>query len=284
MQGFRLVFPAVAIALAAMPMTTAQESGAVFNRPPAGVEESLRARVTEFYGLQMEGKFRQSEAMVCADSKDAFYDSEKRRWKSAEILKLSFEKDFKSANVVVTLGSEIKTRLGVMPGSFPMATVWRQDGESWCYHMAPPGDKSRLSAFGMMSQSGHDKMESGAAAPVQPDPAALIHAFKVSKREFLLKGYEDSSDTAEIYNGMPGQVRLDVQAAETRGLKWTLSKKVLESGERAELKLTYAPPDKSPKPFFTLNLLVEPLGAVIPMKVTFDIPEDVKKQLPFLQK
>lgn len=284
MSNLRMTGPAVLMALAVALPIAAQDAGATFNRPPAGVEESVRARVKEFYGYQSAGKFRQAEIFVCADSKDAYYDSDKRKWTSADILKMSFDKEFKTATVVVTLGAEMRTRVGVVPAKFPVATTWLRDGDSWCYHIIPPDKAVTPSPWGSMQQTAADKGLSPTEAPVRPDPQSLIQAFKVSKREFLLKGYEDSSDQVDIYNGMPGQVRLDVSAAETKGLKWELTKKVLESGEHASLKLTYAPPDKSPKPFFTLNLLVEPLGAVIPMKVTFDIPEDVKKQLPFLQK
>ncbi len=261
-----------------------QDSSAAFNRAPAGVEESLRDRVKQFYALHMEGKFRQAEVFVCADSKDTFYDSDKRRWQSADILKINFEKDFKAATVVVTLGSEMRTRVGTIPAAFPMATSWKLEGDSWCYHVLPPNKAVVSSPWGAMQQKGPEKGESAAEAPVRPDPSNLINAFKLSKREFLLKGYENSTDEIEIFNGMPGQVRMDVQAASLAGLKWELSKKVLESGEHGTLKLTYTPPDKSPKSFFNINLLVEPLGAVIALRVVFDIPEEVKKQLPFIQK
>ncbi len=241
-------------------------------------------RVKDFYALHMEGKFRQAEAYVCADSKDAYYDSDKRRWQSAEILRINFEKDFKSATVVVTLGSEMRTRVGAIAATFPMAGSWKLEDNLWCHHVPPPSAATVATPFGPMRQTGTDKGVSAAEAPVRPDPFSLISAFKVSKREFLLKGYDNSSDQADIYNGMPGQVRLDLQTAELPGLKMELSKKTLEAGEHATLKLTYSPPDKSPKPLFTIRLLVEPLGAEIPMRVVFDIPEDGKKQLPFTQK
>ncbi|MGC4055173.1 MAG: hypothetical protein QM757_40570 [Paludibaculum sp.] len=283
MIAHRLVFSLALIPLGIFSVS-AQDAGAAFNRAPAGVEEVLRDRVKQFYALHMEGKFRQAEAFVCADSKDTFYDSDKRRWQSADILKINFDKDFKSATVVVTLGSEMRTRVGTIPAAFPLATSWKQEGESWCYHVLPPNKAVVASPWGSMQQKGDEKGVSAAEAPVRPDPSNLINAFKLSKREFLLKGYENSTDSIDIYNGMPGQVRLDVQAAQMGGLKWELSKKVLESGEHGALKLTYVPPDKSPKSFYNINLLVEPLGAVIALRVVFDIPEDVKKQLPFVQK
>lgn len=274
---------ALAIALlASLPAAWAQSAADAFNRAPAGVEEALRDRVAKFYALHKEGKFRQAEAFVCEDSKDAFYDSDKRRWASLEIMRVTFAGDFNAAKVLVSLGTELNTRTGKIPALYPATVSWKLDSGAWCYHIPPASQSDTVTPFGVMRQA-KESENVRVTLPPPPTPAArtaVLSAIKLSKNQLVVKGYEKSEDSLEIYNGMPGQMRLELQTTGLKGLKWDLTKTVLGPGERAALKVSYDPPDKSPKSMFELRLVLEPMGQLVPIPVIFDIPEEVKRQLP----
>ena len=95
-----------------------------------------------------------------------------------------------------------------------------------------------------------------------------------------VKGYEASSDELEVYNGLQGSLQLAVYGTGIPGLNWHLTAPALKAGERSVLKLSYNPPDKSPKESMEIKIGLEPLGVQVPIKIVFDIPESVKRQLP----
>ncbi|MBI5281521.1 MAG: hypothetical protein HY858_07555 [Candidatus Solibacter usitatus] len=261
----------------------AQQAGALLERAPAGVEEVLRDRVTRFYGMHSEGKFRQAEAFVCEESKDAYYDSDKRRWQSLEIIKTNFSEEFTKAAVVVALGSELRTRTGNIPAKYPYTSMWKVVNGAWCHYIPPPNETETVTPFGVMRQqknAGAGQASQPMAASQRTSAAAVFASVKLSKERLLLKGYEASSDELEIYNGMPGLLFVQIQCAELPGFTWKLGKTKLEAGERTKLRVEYTPRDKSPKPSFELRVLAEPLGHAFPVKIVFDIPEETKKQLP----
>ncbi|MBI5086232.1 MAG: hypothetical protein HZB13_16755, partial [Acidobacteria bacterium] len=240
-------------------------------------------RLTRFYHLHSEGKFRQAEAFVCDESRDAYYDSDKRRWQSLEIIKVNFSEEFTKAAVVVALGSELRTRTGNIPAKYPYTSMWKVANGAWCYYIPPPTDSETVTPFGVMRQqknAGSGQATQSMASNQRASVAAILNAVRLSKERLVVKGYETSSDELEIYNGMTGVLFVEVQAAELPGLSWKLDKGKLEAGERTKLRVQYTPRDKSPKPSFELRVLAEPLGHAFPVKIVFDIPEETKKQLP----
>jgi len=261
----------------------AQSAAQAFQKAPAGVEEALRERVKAFYALQKEGKFRQSEPMLCEDSKDVYYDSDKRRWTSVEIVRVTFENDFQEAKVLVALGTEMQQRGQRVPATFPFNASWKLQSGQWCHHIPPPNKEKTITPFGIMQQT--EGAAGAKQAPViPPSPqaamASILSSIKFSKRELKVKGYEKSSDELEIYNGMPGPMQVGVNGVAIPGLKWHLTKSDLQGGERTLLKLDYEPPDKSPKSTMKIVVILEPLGLQGPVNIVFDIPESVKQQLP----
>ncbi len=74
-----------------------------FPKAPPGVEEALRARVSEYYTLFGQSKFRQAEALVTEESKDTFYTMNKSRHMGFAIKGVTFTDDVKGARALVTL-------------------------------------------------------------------------------------------------------------------------------------------------------------------------------------
>jgi hypothetical protein len=261
-------------------MVSGQSAADRLSRAPAGVEEALRARVKQFYDLQLEGKFRQSESCVCEDSKDRYYTAEKPRWRAVEIEKLNWEQDYSRAVVIIVVSTDLVTRFGKMASKVPMTSLWRSEGGNWCYYMNAPGTAPVETPFGVSKPIANEKTTEVVYEPRRVTAEDVVGAVKISKRQLVLKGYENSTAELEIKNGLPGPVQMEVRMPELAGLKWDASQKEIRAGITAYLRLYYSPPDKGPKEPFEFQLALEPIGQVIPVKVIFDIPEDVKKQLP----
>lgn len=277
-------FPVLLTSLAlACGNANAQSAAEAFQKAPAGVEDALRERVNAFYSLHKEGKFRQAEPMVCEESKDTYYDADKRRWTSVEIIRITFEKDFQEAKVLVALGTEMSQRGTRVPAIFPFNGTWKLEGGKWCHYLPPPNKGETITPFGIMKQTEGGKEQTAIPAmPPSPEAAAaqILSSIRFSKRQLKVKADEESSDEIEIFNGLPGSLQLAVYSPSLPGLNWQLSAGTLKGGERAILKLMYNPPNKSPKPKAEIKVTLEPMGIEIPIEIVFDAPAGVKQQLP----
>ena len=85
----RLIFPAVAITAWAQQPPPA----------PPEVEAALRARVEQFYQLEIDKKFRQAEAFVAEDTKDDYYNGSKPAIKASSIQKIEWSDNNTRARV-----------------------------------------------------------------------------------------------------------------------------------------------------------------------------------------
>src|SRR3954463_4961584 len=68
-----------------LPIAAATTAWAQQSPEAAQAEAELRARVDQFFQLQVDKKFRQAESMVADDSKDAYYDGNKYNIKGFKI-------------------------------------------------------------------------------------------------------------------------------------------------------------------------------------------------------
>ena len=271
----------LAILLVFAAAASAQSASDLFNRPPAGLDELLRQRVTQYFHLQMEGKFRQAEALVCEVSRDAYYDMEKTRWKSFELLKTTYEDEFRTGRAVVVLGTTLTTLQGPIPAKYPLTTIWKLENGQWCYYIDPERAKSLDTPFGKMS-AGPDAVGGGGFAV--PDPERVKESFRrgvtVSQSKAVLRGYEKSSATLQVTNTLPGSVELDLNHDPRDGFTAKLGKTSLSAGESTSLELSYQPSDRAPKPPLALRLTVSPGSVVLPVEVEFALPPEVVEKIP----
>jgi hypothetical protein len=125
--------------------------------------------------------------------------------------------------------------------------------------------------------------------PDPPGPPRLLDAFKgvsrldvlnsvkISKTSVTLSSYEPASDSVEIANSMPGEVRLTVERPAIDGFQVELDRDVLKQGETAKLSLHYAPKTKEPKATMILDIRVDPIGKTFPLKVMFAVPPQAQR-------
>ncbi len=257
-----IVFPAAAPGQAA--------GGTGFNRPPAGVDEALRARILEFYKLEQEGRFRQAEGLVCEESRDRYYDMEKRRWTSVDLIQTLYEDNFTKARATMALGTTMNTFSGPLPVKAPLTSLWHLEKGTWCRYIPEPSRDGVASPFGIMRPGPPgDKPQSPivGAPPVPQDPRQLEELVRLSRSGVTLPA-EGGSETVEILNGMPGRIELRMACPELAGLTCELSSNTVARQGKAMLTLKYSGGQAPPAPV-EVRLLVEPLGAWKHVRVQF---------------
>src|SRR5690242_243224 len=70
-------------------------------KPPAGVDEALRARINQFFQFMVDAKYRQAEALVAEDSKDLYYDGQKPRFLNYELKSIEYSDEFTRAKATL---------------------------------------------------------------------------------------------------------------------------------------------------------------------------------------
>jgi hypothetical protein len=231
-----------------------------FNRPPADVDEALRARVHEFYQLHVKGDFRHAEALVAEDTKDFYYTHNKPQYLSAEISRIQYSEKFTKAKVTVLCEQFV-----MMPGfadkplKVPTPSTWKLVDGKWFWYVDP--DAIRDSPFGKMT-AGPTPAKGGAPAlPAIPDNADFLFTqVQLDKHSVTLKTGE--TETVTVANGAPGVMNISLSAM-LPGVEGKLDRTSLKPGERATVTLRAA---GAAKPG-VINVVVEQTGQFLPIQV-----------------
>ncbi len=248
---------------------------------PGRVEETVAGRAAEFYKLQMDGKFRAAEKMVCESSQEAYYLSEKKKWLSAEVAEVKLDADGKKATASIVVGSNVMTPMGNLQVKSRVPSEWRLEAGGWCNHMpeSEPGPKE--TPFGKFSAGpGVQGTQAGPPDMKKVDASFIMNAVRVSRKTFRVKGYAASGDEAEVTNALQGPVELKLIAPRVQGLQATLSKTTLNASEKAVLKVVYKPESDTLKPSQTIVIQVTPTGQRIEIPLHFEIQKEVLDQMP----
>ncbi|MGA2738863.1 MAG: hypothetical protein ABSG65_15615 [Bryobacteraceae bacterium] len=108
---------------------------------PPEVDAALRARVNQFYQLEVQGKFNRALQLVAEDTKDLFIGTSKPTYLSVQTHSIRYSDDFTKAEVIVLV-----TRLlpieGFMGRGLPtkIFSRWKLEGGLWCYYVDPKTD------------------------------------------------------------------------------------------------------------------------------------------------
>jgi hypothetical protein len=238
---------------------------------PPGVDEALRARVHEFYQLQVDAKYRQAEALVAEDTKDFYYASGKPKYLSFEISQVFYSDNFTRAKVV-TLCEERILVLGFAdkPIKAPIRSTWKLVDGQWFYYVDP--DSLGQTPIGLKSPNAGVKGNSGIPMPAGLPSAEQIQKMleqvnslvKVDKDAVDLKPGETANVT--ISNASSGLMSVVVKSA-VEGIDSKPDRVELKAQSNAVLSLHAAPNAQSG----TLKLQVEQTNQVIPIQVK--VPE-----------
>ena len=248
-----------------------------FNQAPPAIHKALIANVTQFFQNYVDGKFRQCIPLVAEESQDDFFNVQKDKYRSFEIIKVDYKDDFHTAVVTVTIGITHMFRGTGMPLMAPIASNWKLEKGEWRWFV----DKTftNPTAFGGAMKPGEGD-RTGKLANRPENTMAVLSQVKVSKQDVMLSSFEASKDEVLISNDMPGVINFTLQTEELPGLKVALEKKELKAGEKTRLLLTYKPADKSPKPMRRALVVVEQTGVQIPISITFAVPKEALQGVP----
>ena len=145
----------------------AQSPTDVFDKAPPEVEKALRERAAIFFQAHVDGKFRQAEKVIHADSQDDYYNSEKQRLINFEISKITYSDKFTKAVVIADVELDwVTARTGKIRVKPPMKTVWKLDEGQWWWY-APTRTKWET-PFGEM-KPGADFQRWGAGRSADKD-------------------------------------------------------------------------------------------------------------------
>ncbi len=257
----------------------AQETPNLFQSAAPEVDQALRKRVSEFYKLLEEGRFRQTDAYLAEDAKDVYYEQEKKRIRGHEIVRINWADGFKKAVVVTVLQTDVVMRGNTMAVGAPIATRWRLEADKWVMYFETTGGKP--SPFGSL-KAGPNQTKGLTSEELIKNPSVIFNQITVEKDVARLKSYEKSSDSILVSNGMPGGITvLFVPNLVIPGFKYRVEKQELGAGEKTKIVFEYDPGvDLSAKTTITGQIRIEPFSKAYPIAVMFEVPESVKKQLP----
>jgi hypothetical protein len=257
----------------------AQETPNLFQAAPPEVEGALRKRVTEFYKLVEEGRFRQTDGYLAEDAKDIYYEQEKKRIRGHEIVRVNWADDFKKAVVVTVIQTEVVMRGVVTPVGAPVSSRWRFEDGKWVQFFDTLAGKP--TPFGPM-KAGPNQTKGLSPEEMLKNPEVIFNQIKVEKDQVLLKSYAKSEESIRVLNGMPGGITvLYVPDQVIPGFTYKVEPPEIGAGEEAKVWFRFDPGSSTaPRPTISGKIRVEPFGKSYAVTIRFDIPEETKKQLP----
>ena len=238
----------------------AQNAGDAFNKPPADVDEALRARITEFFDLHVKGEFRKAEALVAEDTQDLYYSSSKTKYVSFEIGRIDYSEDFTRAKATVLCEQYIMLPgfLG-KPMKIPIPSTWKLVDGTWYWYVDP--ESLRMTPFGKMNP-GTARESAPKTIPAIPTtvPDYIYEQVKADKASVSLKVGE--SEQVTVTNSAPGTMNISVTGS-LPGVEVKLDRTVLNTGEKAVLTFQASNEAQSG----VLSIQVEQTNQVIPIQV-----------------
>ena len=245
----RLIFPAVAMTAWAQQPAPA----------PPEVEAALRARVEQFFQLEVDKKFRQAEALVAEDSKDDFYDGAKPDIKSFSIQEIEWTDNNTRAKVILKRKVGVKTPLGTQEFELRAITLWKMENGQWVWYI--DHDAPRPSPFGLIAPPPADAVKGPPGAPPPPgklDAAILMNQVTVDNTSVVLNS-SNPIQVVTVSNSMPGSVTLGLREPLPGGIGVELEKVVLQPGEKGAVRFRLTGEVKGPT---NVRVEVSPLGKV----------------------
>jgi len=260
------------------PAAWPQNPAALFQKAPPDVEQALRERVTAFLQAHVDGKFRLADQYVADDSKDAFFEAHKRRYRDFEIVKITYSENYTKAVVLAVCGTEMQLPMNSqpLPVKMPLNTYWKIVDGKWFWYL-PPAPSSYETPFGKMKPGPEAPGAPGAPSspPVAigqgPTLAQLSQLATIDRSEVSLAPANPTA-VVTVTNKLPGRASVHIEGAVPEGLEATLDRTELDGSSSARLTLKLADASKLTSFQHTIRLRVDPLNKVFAIRVTVSLP------------
>lgn len=248
----------------------AQAPADLFSKAPPAVDEALRDSITKFYQAHVDGKFRIADQFVAEDSKDAFYEAEKRRCRSFKIASIAYKDEFTKASAVIECDTEVLIPpKGLMNVRMPLGSTWRVENGQWRWYLVK--QVTRESPFGPM-KPGEGTASGSFQMPTGPSIEQLQNAVRASQKKVTFDVAKPGEATIEISNSFAGGVRLEMTPMFAHDLQITLSKTELKEGESAQLHIKYTPDKRHARvadTFSQIRIVAAPIQTPIVIHLEF---------------
>jgi hypothetical protein len=259
------LLPSIVIALHCQ----AQSPADLFSKAPPAVEEALRATVSKFYQSYVDGKFRAATQYVAEDSQDVFFEADKRRCHSFEIIRIDYLENFTKANVVIKCPTEVlMPPKGLTRVTMPLASKWKVEQEKWVWYVPPR--LSRESAFGTFKPG--EGTADDLTIPQGPTVEELMKMISLDRNSVKLKVGDKAQEKLVLTNGTTGVLKILVDQLPP-DLKVTLSPAELKAKETSTITIEYEPRDDKPRTAVMreeIRLIAEPMHRLLPVAISFD--------------
>ncbi|MBZ5724007.1 MAG: hypothetical protein LAP87_03345 [Acidobacteriia bacterium] len=210
-------------------LSFAQTAGEPADKPPADVDQALRARIDGFYGLIVKRDYRRAEAFVAEDTKDNYYNNAKPKVLKFEISSIEYSEHFTRAKATLKCDVAIEdAAFAIRSMSFPIPSTWKLEEGEWRWYLERV--EAWRTPFGVM------KPTAPSVGPAEPPRISYNVAFgkvKVDKQAVTLKRGESAQVT--ITNTAPGTMKLAVSTL--HGIDVKLDRSEVTSKEKAVLTL-----------------------------------------------
>jgi hypothetical protein len=231
-----------------------------FDRPPADVDQALRARIAEFYQLHVKGDFRHAEALVAEDTQDFFYTHNKPQYLGFEISRIDYSENYTRAKATIIVEQYVMLPgFSDKPMKIPTGSTWKVVDGKWYWYVDP--ESFRNTPFGKMTAG---KAGGNAVPPAFPtiptSPDFLFKQVKLDKQSVTLKDGEPEQVT--IVNGAPGAMSISLSGT-LPGVESKLDRTNLKAGEKAVLTLRAG---SKAKPG-VINVMVDLTRQLLPIQV-----------------
>jgi hypothetical protein len=231
--------------------------------PPADVDAALRSRVKDFYQLQVNGKYREAEQFVAADTKDFYYGSKKSLIKAFKIVEIQYAPDFLRAKVKLSSRMQLPLPGAIeTPLEVPLTSDWKIDNGQWCWYV----DQSKLrdTPFGRFNPGGASNqgaLPNGLPKPpVEVSAASLRNGVSAEPPRLELDPSKSKPQIVILKNTLPGPVTIR-SLNNSPALDVVMGKSNLGANESTEITIT--PVAGSSERPSQLLLKVEPIGETL---------------------
>lgn len=278
---FSLLSAAFLLTSTAVFSTTAfAQSGA-----PAGVEQALRARASEFFQDFIDGKFRQAINLVAEDTQDEYFNSPKAEIKAFKIDSIDYSDGFTKAVVRMTVTQAWKLKaegfIQDQQVDAPMATTWKIEDGKWMFYNRRQ-TSGNLTPMGL---SADIKPDANASAPKKFDNDTMAQEAKrilnqsttatgLSQNQVTFAMDKPSSVKIKFHNGAAGSISISLVGMPNvlAGFSAKLDKQTVNANEDAFVDVSFTPPAEQttvPPLGFEMAVAVEPFGQGFPIEVNF---------------
>jgi len=202
-------------------------------------EAALRKRAEEFFELQVQNKFRQSEALVADESKDDYYVSHKPQIEGFKISRVEMLDGGKRARVITLTKAKV-TLAGAPTQVFeiPAMSSWKLIDGKWYWYL--DRELMRQTPFGTAKEGDKSGALPGFNMPGSaPSLQDLQTAVQISRNVIeLVPGGE--SQTVIVTNNLPGVtvLKLAPRAAPIQGLVIEPMELTVPGKSKGEIHLT----------------------------------------------